>query len=95
MSIDVFPEPVGPMTRLNTPFLKMTSPSMCKRNAWLEGVSVPSDASLDHENVDLPKPMSALWLAEESTIVASAFFSVYSSSSSVWKRLLHIAIGLA
>lgn len=84
MSIDVLPDPVGPIMRLKAPFLKISSLSMWRRNDCLDGVRVPSDGSLDHEYVDLPKPISSECSADESAITESADSSVYASSSSVY-----------
>lgn len=56
--IEVFPEPVGPSTRLSTPGLKNKSPLNRRRNLRVDGVD---GAESDGESAERSQEKTALW----------------------------------
>jgi hypothetical protein len=76
-------DPVGPTTRLTQPGLKKSSPSTLRRNLRLEGVTVPSFSSIDHEKVVSRKPMTSEsgWLGPTISGVSGSFEMNESRSS--------------
>lgn len=55
---EVFPDPVGPITKLIFPFLNLSSSSIFSVKLRPEGVCEPLEV-FDHVNVALRKPMSS------------------------------------
>lgn len=86
ISIDVFPEPVGPTMRFIPPVLNTRSSSIRRRNSWREGVRVPSRGEADQANWAPPKPISLVCDAELMSTWVSSGRSVYLSRSSVVVR---------